>query len=200
MTIYEFLDALRELLKGMPPKEREESIAYYREMIEDRIEDGATEQDAVAAVGTPEQAAEQILRDTPITKLVKERVKPKRRLAAWEIVLLILGSPVWVPLLVAAIVVVLSLYVVLWSLVISLYAVMVACLATGIVGVVYFFMFCVGGNFGAALVLLGAGIALIGISIFSFLGASASAKGLVALIGKLVLGIKKMLAGKGENA
>lgn len=196
MTKYEFLDQLRDLLAGMPPNEKEKSIAYYHEMIEDRMEDGAEEQYAVAAVGTPEQVAEQILRDIPITKLVKERVKPKRRLAAWEIVLLILGSPVWVPLLLAALIVILSVYIVLWSLVISIYAVMVVCFACSIVGIVYFIMFILSGRFGAGLAMLGVGIALAGIGILLLLGANASAKGLVILIKKTVLGIKKSLVRK----
>lgn len=196
MTKYEFLDALRELLRGMPPKEREESIDYYREMIEDRMEDGADEQAAVAAIGTPEQAAEQILKDTPMVKLVKQRVKPKRRLEAWEIVLLIVGAPLWVPLLASAIVVVLALYVVLWSLVVSVYAVMAACFACTVAGIVNFFIFCFAGRIGAALVILGAGILLAGIGLLLLLGANACAKGLVLLIKKMMLGIKKLLVRK----
>ena len=199
MTKYEFLDALREQLKGMPIKEREESIEYYREMIEDRIEDGADEHEAVAAIGTPEQAAEQILRDTPITKLVKERVKPKRKLQAWEIVLLILGAPVWVPLLLAAGIVLLALYIVLWSLVISLYAIMVAFFACGVAGIVAFVPLGVNGQVAVGLIMFGAGIMLFGLGIFVLLGANASAKGLVVLIKKMVLGIKKLLVGKEKS-
>lgn len=197
MTKYEFLDQLRDLLAGMPPNEKEKSIAYYHEMIEDRMEDGANEQDAVAAVGTPEQAAEQILKDTPMVKLVKQRVKPKRRLEAWEIVLLIVGAPLWLPLLLSAIAVVLALYVVLWSLVISVYAVMTVCFACAIAGFVKFVLSCIYGQIPVGLVMLGMVIMLFGIGIFLLLGANACAKGLVILIKKMVLGTKKLLVRKG---
>ena len=48
---------------------------------------------------------------------------PKRPLRAWEIVLIILGSPLWLPLLVAGAAIVISVYAVIWSLVIALWAV-----------------------------------------------------------------------------
>lgn len=200
MTKYEFLDELRQRLAGVPSREKEESIAYYSEMIEDRIEDGADEHEAVAAVGTPEQAAEQILRDVPITKLVKERVKPKRRLRAWEIVLLILGSPIWLPILIALAAVFLAVYIALWSVVISLYAVMAACFACGAVALMYSVWYVIPGGIGARLCMLGAGLALVGLGIFLLLGSNACAKGLVWLLRKLFLGIKKSLARKEKSA
>ena len=67
-------------------------------MIDDRMEDGISEEEAVEGIGTVDQIYEQIMSDMPLVKLVKEKVKPKRKLKAWEIVLLTLGSPVWIPL------------------------------------------------------------------------------------------------------
>ena len=110
MTKLEFLSELRARLSGVPEKELESSLDYYSEMIDDRIEDGMEEKDAVRAVGTPEEAANEALAEIPLTKLVKNRVRPSRRLRAWEIVLLALGSPIWLSLLVAAFAVAVSLY------------------------------------------------------------------------------------------
>lgn len=47
----EFLDKLRAGLILLPEKELEERLAFYREMIEDHIEDGMTEEEAIAEVG-----------------------------------------------------------------------------------------------------------------------------------------------------
>ena len=66
-------------------------------MIDDRMEEGLAEEEAVSSFGTPEEIADQILSEIPLSRLVRERVKPKRALKAWEIVLLVLGSPVWLP-------------------------------------------------------------------------------------------------------
>ena len=108
-----FLDELREKLSGLPEEDIEERVAFYREMIDDRIEDGVPEEEAVEGVGTVDSVVEQIMSEIPLSKLVREKVKPKRSLKAWEIVLLVLGSPVWIPLLVAAAAVVFAVYIVI---------------------------------------------------------------------------------------
>ena len=110
----------------MPTEDMERFIAYYSEMIDDRMEDGMTEEEAVATMDTPDEAVDQILEDTPLSKIVKQKIKPTHRLRAWEIVLIVLGSPVWVPLLLTAGILVLSMLVVVFSLLITFYAVVLA--------------------------------------------------------------------------
>jgi len=121
MTKREFLSSLRAYLAHLPQAEADERIRFYAEMIDDRMEEGLSEEEAVAAVGTAEEVAAQIAEDIPFAKIAKECIKPKRRLAAWEIVLLVLGAPIWLSLFVAALAVVLSLYVSLWAIVIALW-------------------------------------------------------------------------------
>ncbi len=67
-------------------------------MIEDRIEEGFTEEEAVSEIGTVNEVVSQIVSETPLSKLVKERSRPKRTLRVWEIILLLLGSPIWISL------------------------------------------------------------------------------------------------------
>ena len=122
MTKQEFLKALEAALSGFPEEELNDRLRFYSEMIDDRIEDGLSEEEAVAKIGTPKAVSEQILKDTPLFKLAKEKIKPKRRLAAWEIVLIALGSPIWISLLVSLLAVVLSAYASLWSAIVSLWA------------------------------------------------------------------------------
>ena len=98
MNKYEFLGRLRERLVGLPPKDIEKSLDYYAEIIADRVEDGMSEEEAVAALGTLDEIVAQILEDTPLPKLVKEKVRPKRALRTWEILLIVLGFPLWLPL------------------------------------------------------------------------------------------------------
>jgi uncharacterized membrane protein len=89
MNKQEFLESIRSQLRGLPEEDIEKSLDYYAEMIEDRVEDGLTEEEAVEAMGTPEEVASQILMDTSFTKLVKAKVNPKKRLSVWAIVLII---------------------------------------------------------------------------------------------------------------
>ena len=42
----EFMEQLRSRLVGLPSQEVEERLGFYSEMIDDRIEDGLTEEEA----------------------------------------------------------------------------------------------------------------------------------------------------------
>lgn len=198
MNKQEFLARLRQGLAGLPQDEIAERLAFYSEMIDDRMEEGLSEERAIEEIGDVEEIISQIIGDVPLTQLVKERIKPKRTLKAWEIVLLALGSPIWFSLLIAAVAVVFSFYVVLWSVIISLWSIfasMVAC-AFGIIvlGVGYVLV----SKMLIGLGLLGAGIACVGLSIFLFFGCKASTKGLLILTGKIALSIKKCFVRKGQ--
>ena len=98
MTKLNFILALNDKLSDLPKQEVEERLNFYAEMIEDRIEDGLSEEEAVAAVGTVDEIAKHIIKDIPLTKIAIEKIKPKRRLKTWEIVLLIAGAPLWIRL------------------------------------------------------------------------------------------------------
>ena len=198
MNKQEFLLALRGALADLSETDLRASLDYYAEIIDDRMEEGSPETEAVASLGPVMDVARQILLDMPLTKLVKARVKPKRRLRAWEIVLIAVGSPVWFPVLLALAVVGLALYVVLWSLVISICAVdvsLAACFAAGIGGGIVLFIV---GNPLAALSLISVGLVSGGLAIFLFFGCSAAARGTVLLAGLLSRGVKKCFIRK-EN-
>ena len=190
MSKQEFLTRLEESLAGLPREDVAERLAFYEEMINDRMEEGLSEQEAVAAAGPIEDIVTQTVSEVPLTKIVRERVKTRSSGRGWVIVLLILGFPVWFPLLVAAGAVVFSLYIVLWSLVLSLWAVEVSlwasalcCVGLGVVNLVR-------GNTPTGLAALGAALVCAGLSVFLFWGCMAATRGLLALTKKMALGMK----------
>ena len=201
MTKYEFLDELQEKLTGLPENDIDEWIGFYCEAIDDRIEEGMTEQEAVTAIGAVDEIVEQILKEIPLSKLVKEKIKKnRRRLATWEIVLLAVGSPIWASLLIAAFAVAISLYASVWSVIVSLWAVfgaLVGCAVGGIGSGVLSFCW---GNITAALVLIAAAFVCAGLSIFMFFGCKKATKGVLWLTKKGVLGIKNCFVGRKERA
>lgn len=196
MKKQEFIDALRKKLSGLPEREVEERLNFYGEMIDDRIEEGIEEADAIADFGSIDEIAEGIISDIPLAKIAKERIKPKRRLKAWEITLIALGSPIWLSLAIAAVAVVLSLYVVLWSVIVSIWAVFVAFAASALgVGVAGGALALVGfAPAGAAMI--GAALVCAGIAILSVFGCIAATKGILLLTRKIALGIKNCFIGK----
>ena len=189
MDKYDFLLALEARLEGLPEADRQASLDFYSEMLDDLVEGGMTETEAVASLGSPEAIAEEILLEMPLPKLVKAKMK-KRRLSGLEITLLAVGFPIWLPIGIALLAVVFAIYISLWAVVVSLYAAnvaMAACAPTGILAAVVLFA---SGKPTAALLFLGAGLALAGLSILSFLLCNLTAKGMWKL-GKLTLrGIK----------
>ena len=189
MDKYDFLLALEARLEGLPEADRQASLDFYSEMLDDLVEGGMTETEAVASLGSPEAIAEEILLEMPLPKLVKAKMK-KRRLSGLEITLLAVGFPIWLPIGIALLAVVFAIYISLWAVVISLYAAnvaMAACAPTGIIAAVVLFA---SGKPTSAFLFLGAGLALAGLSILWFLLCNLTAKGMWKL-GKLTLrGIK----------
>ena len=179
MNKFEFITALRAKLWSIPEEDRQRSVDYYSEMIDDRIEDGLSEEAAVAAIGDLDEIVKNILAETPVAEPAKQAVKQKRKLSWWEIVLLVLGFPVWGSLLIAAAAVVFSVWIGLWSVVISLYATAVA-LGASAIGCILgsFFMI---GSMGEAMVAWGAALLCAGLAILLFMLSNLAAKGMVAL-------------------
>ena len=191
-----FLAELRTALAGLPQKDVEERLAFYGEMIDDRVEEGLTEAQAVEEIGPIEDIVSQTVEEIPLTKLVKETITPKRTLRGWEIALLVLGFPLWFPLLIAAAAVVFSLYVVIWALVISLWAVDVAlwgsavgCVAAGVFQMIR-------GDALPGLAMIGAGLLCAGLAMFLLCACLAASKGAVRLARAMARGIKRMFIRK----
>lgn len=193
----EFLAQLRKGLAGLPQADIEERLTFYSEMIADQMEEGIPEEEAVAAAGPVDEIVAQAVADTPLTKLAKERMKPKRQLAAWEILLLVIGAPIWFSLGIAVLSVVISLYVSLWSVVISLWAVFVS-LAACAVGFSVGCILIIGRNIPSAIAVLAAGLVCAGVSIFACYGCTAATKGTLFLTKKIALGFKNCFIRKGE--
>ena len=198
MTKQEFLASLREGLRGLPPADIEERIAFYDEVIDDRMEEGLTEAEALGEIGTVESVIDQIAAETPLVRLVKEKVRSERKRSGKGLTtaLLVLGSPIWLSLLIAAFAVALSLAAAAWAVAISLYAAALG-LAVGGVGIlagsaVYFLK----GNVPGAAFAVGCGLACIGLGLLLFPACNILAKGLIKGMKKTSLGFKGLFMGK----
>lgn len=196
MSKNEFLSALQLGLSGLPKDEIEERLNFYSEIIEDRMEEGLLEEEAVLAVGTVEEIVAQAVTEIPLAKIAKERIKPKRHLKVWEIVLLALGSPIWLSLGIAVVAVIVALYVSLWSVIISLWTVfgsLVICSLAGMIAGII--LICNGSGFAGG-AMIGAGIVCSGLSVFMFYGCKVATKGILILTKKMAVWIKNMFIKK----
>lgn len=202
MRKQEFLDALRAQLSALPSTEREEQLIFYSEMIDDRMEEGLTEEEAVEAIGSAETIAAQLTSESSGIKK-QQNTKPKaakRHLRTWEIVLLAVGSPIWASLALAALVIILSLYAVLWSLIVAVWAVFGALVGVGVGGIAFGIVVMIFGRVPVGLALIAVALVCAGLSIFLFFGCLAATKGGARLAKLCVLGIRKCFVKKEEIA
>lgn len=191
MNKQEFLKQLRDGLNGLPGEEIEERITFYSEMIDDRMEEGLSEEEAVAEIGPVDGIVSQAVEDIPFTKYIKDRITSKRKLSTLEIVLLVLGSPIWLSLLIVLFSVVFSVNIVLGAVIISLWAVFGALVACGVSGILGGIGFLITGYGISGMVMIAAAFICVGISIYLFFGCKMATQGLYMLIKKYLLGIKK---------
>ena len=220
MTKLEFLLTLHEKLSGLPLDEVEERIAFYSEMIEDRMEEGLPEEEAVAAAGdidaiaaqisaeisgatvcgetaaavsaSPEETAQEAAQNKP----AKEKAAPKKRRGIWMGILVALGSPLWLALLLTVFAVALAVYITLWAVLISLWAVFAAVEVCALAGVVAGIVWVLSSNRFAGFVLLGAGLVCAGVTILLFYGCRAVTVGFLQLTRKAARGIKRFFGKK----
>ena len=226
MNKHEFLAALRRELTALPHDELTEQLNFYNEMIDDRMEEGMTEEQAVSGIGTVHAVSAQILSNanvpTPLTPSAPDPIAPdptakeeeptaepaprnkdqqqdtenrsesKEGMRWWVILLLVLGAPLWIPLVVAVASVVLSLYVTLWAVAGSLWAIpacLAACALTGCLGTIPLLF---SGKWIAALLWCGIGLASAGLAIFAVFGCAAATKGAAQLTKLGCKGIKAL--------
>ena len=198
MSKQEFLEQLRRGLSGLPREDVEERLTFYSEMLEDRMEEGLSEEEAVLAAGSVNEIVAQVVADIPLAKIAKERIRPKRRLNAAEVILLALGSPIWLSLGIAAAAVILSLYVSVWAIIGSLWAVLGTLAISAVSGVLGCAILAAGGSGAAGLAMLAAGLTCAGLSIFMFYGCRAATKSILMLTKKTAVWIKRCFIRKEE--
>ncbi len=202
-TLGQFSDELRRYLHGLPESDIQSSLDFCTELVADRMEAGMTESEAVAALGAPADVAREILLDKPlptvVSSAVKKTARQRRPWQAWELILIALGSPIWLSLLVAFAAVLLSVYIVLWSVVAALWvadaslaAVAAGCTISGIVAVG-------GGQMMSGLLYCGVTLLSAGLAVASFIGClklTVLFAKLSALFGRWV---KSLFVGKGHR-
>lgn len=189
MNKQQFLNELKRKLSGIPQDNVDEQLAYYIELIDDYVEDGMTEEAAVKEMGSIDEIASRTVSEIPLTTLVKERVKPNRALRVWEVLLLILGSPVWLPILICLTAVFISVYVVLWDMIIVLWA-MILVFTAGSIGGIAASILSFGVGFPIAAAFIGFALFCAGLLIVWVYVCVKASCGLVLLTKKFALWVK----------
>ena len=179
MTREEFLSRLGELLACLPAEQVEETKAFYAEVIADRMEDGMGEEEAVAAIGTPGEVAEAVLDDLPAVPRAIARTRRRSNALLWA--LAIVGSPVWVPLLLAFVAVAFIVYVCIWVLALCVWIVAVAFGGIGLTELAFAACGVAIGHVPYVLASAGMGFGLTGLALLVGMGAWEASKQIARL-------------------
>lgn len=201
MNKAEFLRHLAQGLSQLPAAERQKSLEYYEEMIGDRMEEGMSEAEAVAALGDLAAIIEEIMYDQPLSALFKARmrVSRERRRGNWLLLLLILVSfPLWLPLLAALLLLMLGLYLGLWALLVGLFVGLLGLALVAVAGVVGGIVYCLVAAFPPGLCLFGVALACGGLTLLLLAPLLLAAKALLRLARALLRKLKSLfINGKG---
>lgn len=202
MNKQEFLKALDKKLKNLPREEREKSLAFYSEIIDDKTEEGASEKEAVESLGSPDKIAREILSDASFGSLVKggaDRMKNKCDGNPLFILLLVLGFPIWFPLLVVAAALLFSGSIVILSLLIALFAVQFAALVSGAACAIQAIACFLTSAPAFGVFALGAGLTLVAAFFLLWKPLGKLEKALLGLSGLWLKGIKRLFVNKRED-
>lgn len=193
-----FIGELRHRMAGLPKETVERTVEYYSELIADSMEDGVSEEEAVSRLGSLDEIVTNVVKDTPLTQIVQTRVQEKKAkgVSAWVIVLLILGAPVWLPLLIAVLAVVLALFITLWAVVIALWAAVAAVILAGFVAIAAGIVELCRMHLPQGLVLLGGGLVCLGLCALLYLLMKLITVGTVKLCKLIWTGVKSLFVGK----
>jgi len=197
MNKKEFLDKLSHRLNGLPKDDIDDRVSFYEEMINDRIDEGKTEDEAINEIGNIDDIVNQIVSETPLTKIIKEKTKPKKKKSGLQLLFLILGFPLWFPLFIVGLILIFVFYLLVWILVITTYSIELSLVLGGIGGIIGYVILALSGNNEIAY--LGLGLGCIGIAIFFIFPCLGSTKITLKLTKKIMHKIKMSFLRKGEN-
>ncbi len=194
----DFLVLLRDRISALPQSDIDERLNFYSEMIDDYMEEGLSETEAVSRIGSVNEIAAQIIADASLPTPAQADSKPSNKRNPWKIALIIIGSPIWFSLIVACLAVAIALYASLCAVVIALWAVFAALCGSAIgcifggVGII------IQGYPEAGIALIGAALVLAGLSIFMRYACTAATKGFALLTKKIFVAIKNRIHKKEE--
>lgn len=191
----EFLTALRSALGKLPEQDVRASLEFYAEAIDDRMEDGASEEDAVEALGSVDAIAAQIIAETPPIPKAVAKMKTGSRTA--NIVLAVALSPIWVPLALVFVLSVAAVYLSIWAVIVALWAVVVVLLLCAPIGIASLAWCLATGHPLTGAWILGCGMAGSGLGLFALLGMKAVSRGLVQLTCMFASSVKSLFVKRG---
>lgn len=123
-------------------------------------------------------------------QILKTSEDTKIKSNLWKKIFLILGSPIWLSLLIALFSILLSIYIILWSVIVCLWAIFGSILGFALAMILSGIPFTFDNNILAGVAMISAGIICTGLSILMFIGCKAATKAIILVTKKLFYRLK----------
>lgn len=148
-----FLEELDKKLKEISKSDKEEAISYYKEIIEDSVEDGKDEKEVIENLGNMEDIINKVIENSKNQEITK-------KISGEKTVILLLLSPF---ILIFGVIII-SLFIAWYSIILSMYAVIIALTFASMAYFIHFFV-SIFNNFSFAIFEIGASILSAGLVI-----------------------------------
>jgi uncharacterized membrane protein len=186
MNKNEFVNTIKTRLSSYPENEIDRAMSFYVESIDDRIEDGMTEEEAVASLGDINDIVNNIKGELPLNTIVKNKIenqKKKSNSNVWLIVVLLVTSPLWVPMVLAIGGAIIGLIAGIFATGVALVVMFGISAICGIIAAIFCMINSIAMPAGAIVLILGSMLLSIGLII-------PVTKGVIWVFKKLIQGIK----------
>lgn len=163
MTKNDFIKDLAAALTRYGVSDAANTLDYYDELIDDRIEGGEAEGAVIASLETPNQIASQLADPFQPTEVQRQKMSPF--VLVTLVVLLVLGSPLWGSLLLTAIILLAVGYLLLWIGPLIGGTLAIAGIVSGGVSLIFSFFVALSEGTVVGLMQLGISFAMVGVGI-----------------------------------
>ena len=188
MTRTDYLTQLENYLNKLPEADRIEAMDYFKELFDDAGSEG--EEELIASLGTPKEAAHDVLSDL-LDKKVNEAPAQKNDRQLLHIALLaLLAAPIGIPVGIGILMAIIGIFIAAVSVILAFFTVSVTGILLGGLFIVESFSVLVETK-SAFILIFGAGLLAIGASSLVLLGISYVARFFGLLVVRLVQWILK---------
>lgn len=130
MTKQEYMEQLEKRLRRLPREDFEHAVSYFEEYFADAGEEN--EAQAIEDLGTPQQAADQIIRDMAMDYAAEPVHNVKKGFhALWIVLLAICAAPAAVPLMICGVALILAAVITVCAILAAVLIVAVCSAITG---------------------------------------------------------------------
>ena len=169
MTRTEYLTQLELYLKKLPQADRIEAMDYFKELFDDAGPEG--EEELIASLGSPKEAAHDILTTLLDKKINEENSNKNNRQVLQIAILALLAAPIGIPVGIGLLMAIIGIFIAAVSVLLTFFAISAAGLILG--GVLLFESFYVLAESTSAFTLIfGGGLLAIGASSLVLLATS----------------------------